>query len=497
MDRVKVIDSEVTGSADVAFPSLKVLRIEDMLGWEEWSTKNEGLVAVFPCLEELHIKRCPKLIDVSLQALPLLKVASSITKLDVKSIKGLTYELWRCVIAYLREVEDLSIGSCHGIRYLWESEREASELLVKLKTLSLSNCSVQILEGGQNLKTLHIFGLYKLGGMIDNTSMPMLETLYIINWGYIRSISELNSYTNLTKLIILECPHILSLPDLQLSNLTTLSLRDCESLVSIIELSNLNLLEYLNIKRCPGIDVSIRGGCWPPKLSTLGIGGMKKPISEWGRGLNFPASLVDLWLYGQADVRNISELSHLFPSSLTTLLIIEFENLESLSMGLQHLSSLQHLEISYCPKANDLPETLLPSLLSLKIHRCPKLEERCNRRGLDYWPLISHIPCIQIDDETYNHDILKELLHDGIITGDGHKVAYGIISAACVPVWCGSNERLKKLSNNRSVARYLKRDLTNAQGQDDFRSNEHILKDLLGDGTFTVDRSNARIEKGC
>ncbi|KAI7755444.1 hypothetical protein M8C21_015909, partial [Ambrosia artemisiifolia] len=113
-----------------------------MLGWEEWSTKNEGLVAVFPCLEELHIKRCPKLMDVSLEALPLLKVlkinrcgdgvlrslvqvASSITELDVKSISRLTDEVWRGVIKYLREVEELRIRRCNGIRYLWKSEKEA------------------------------------------------------------------------------------------------------------------------------------------------------------------------------------------------------------------------------------------------------------------------------------------------------------------------------------------------------------------------------------
>ncbi|KAJ0860626.1 putative P-loop containing nucleoside triphosphate hydrolase, leucine-rich repeat domain superfamily [Helianthus annuus] len=47
MDAVEVIGMEVTGSGDVAFPSLKFLSFEDMMGLGEWSTKNEGLVAVF------------------------------------------------------------------------------------------------------------------------------------------------------------------------------------------------------------------------------------------------------------------------------------------------------------------------------------------------------------------------------------------------------------------------------------------------------------------
>ncbi|KAL8210198.1 hypothetical protein R6Q57_006930 [Mikania cordata] len=40
----------------------------------------------------------------------------------------------------------------------------------------------------------------------------------------------------------------------------------------------------------------------------------------------------------------------------------------------------------------DLPEQLLPSLLSLDIRgNCPNLKERC-RKGGSYRPLVSHIP---------------------------------------------------------------------------------------------------------
>ncbi|KAF5775839.1 putative virus X resistance protein-like, coiled-coil [Helianthus annuus] len=74
MDEVKIIGLELTGNDVNAFRSLEVLTFEDMSGWEGWSTKNEGSAAVFTCLKELYVKNCPQLIDVSLQALPSLKV---------------------------------------------------------------------------------------------------------------------------------------------------------------------------------------------------------------------------------------------------------------------------------------------------------------------------------------------------------------------------------------------------------------------------------------
>ncbi|KAJ0909391.1 putative leucine-rich repeat domain superfamily [Helianthus annuus] len=74
MDAAKIIGLELTRSDVSGFSSLEVLTFEDMSQWEGWSTKKEGLVAVFPCLKKLHIEKCPKLINISLQALHSLKV---------------------------------------------------------------------------------------------------------------------------------------------------------------------------------------------------------------------------------------------------------------------------------------------------------------------------------------------------------------------------------------------------------------------------------------
>ncbi|KAJ0673202.1 putative P-loop containing nucleoside triphosphate hydrolase, leucine-rich repeat domain superfamily [Helianthus annuus] len=139
MDDVKVISLELSRTTDVTFPSLEILRFEDMSSWKVWSTNSD---VMFPCLRELQIRNCPNLIDVSLEALPSLRVlriegcgesvlrslvqaASSTTKLEIESILGLTDEVWRGVIVNFGAVEELCIQKCDEIRYLWESDAEA------------------------------------------------------------------------------------------------------------------------------------------------------------------------------------------------------------------------------------------------------------------------------------------------------------------------------------------------------------------------------------
>ncbi|KAJ0483733.1 putative P-loop containing nucleoside triphosphate hydrolase, leucine-rich repeat domain superfamily [Helianthus annuus] len=490
-------------------PSLEILRFEDMSSWEVWSTNSE---AMFPCLRELQIKNCPNLTDVSVEALPSLRVlriykccesvlrslvraASSTTEMEIGSILGLTDEVWRGVKENLGAVEELSIQDCDEIRYLWESDAEASKVLKNLKELKVRDCknlvslccpnSIESLVigrcssvrhvsfpratttggGGQNLKslTIDIWGCGNLKSINQLSHSTHLTSLTIYNCQNMELFSDLHQLSNLTSLNIDGCESIESFPnlhlpnlthlaiarcknmkaigDLQLPNLISWSISSCENLESFpnlqlpnlthleiqicknmkaigdlqlpnliswrisscenlesfpdFQLSNLTMLKYMSITYCPMIDASFTCGLWPPKLVRLTTGGLKKPISEWGNQ-NFPASLVHLRLFGEPDVRNFSQLSHLFPSSLTSLEIARFDNLESLLTGLQHLTSLQHLVIWKCPKLNDLPETLLPSLLSLRIYYCPKLKERCEGRGSHYWPLISHIPEIDI-----------------------------------------------------------------------------------------------------
>nr|XP_043635538.1 putative disease resistance RPP13-like protein 1 [Erigeron canadensis]XP_043635539.1 putative disease resistance RPP13-like protein 1 [Erigeron canadensis] len=462
MHEVKVVGLELLGSGGT-FPLLEILKFDDMRRWEVWSTNSR---VVFPCLEELHITSCPKLAEVSLEALPslrvldvfrcgdvvlrsLVEVAPKVIRLNVSYISGLTDDVWRGVTKYIGAVENLFFRKCDEIKYLWESEAEASKVLVNLRKLYVESCdnlvslgkkveeglsgsslhltslciqfcknmehctvpySIEYLSidtcnslrdiffpsGGHKLKTVRILRCEKLtkkelggyeGGdksmmILNNNSLPILESLCISGLPNLKFIIKLNCFLHLTRLIISYCSSVESFPDHQLLHLPS--------------------LQELKISNCPKLDASFPRGLWPPNLSFLQIGELKKPMSQWGPQ-NFPPSLVELSLDGGSstddneDVIDLSQLSPhlLLPSSLTRLEINDFDNLESVSNGLQHLTSLQYLQFWNCPKMKHLPEMLLPSLLELTIYYCPDLEERCSRDG-SYWPLISHIPRIEV-----------------------------------------------------------------------------------------------------
>ncbi|GJZ45422.1 NB-ARC domains-containing protein [Tanacetum coccineum] len=451
-----------SGVGDSVFPCLQELNIQDCPNLVEVSLK-----APLLSLRGLRINNCG---DGVLRSL--VHAAPSVTKLKIKYIPGLTNEVWKGVILDLKAVEELEIIRCNEIRYLWElKEAEASsKVLVNLRKLNVSNCEnlvslgekdesnygsnlltylrwlqiyscenfkhlncpnnietmtlyycesitcVSFSEGeGQKLKSVTIVGCKKLlllkeqlgegkknnRLLINSESMPMLEDVWISYYPNVSSIIEFGgNFIHLTKLKIESCEST-GESDLQLQSLTSLT--------------------TLVISNYPSMDVPT-AGLWPPNLRVLSIRRLKKPISKWGPQ-KFPTSLVDLTLFGETEAAtNWSQLSHFrLPSSLTRLRLYCFDNLETVSEGLQHLTSLQHLTICQCPKVKDLREILLPSLVSLEIGECPDLKElpvtllhsllslkvwespdlkeRCSRGG-PYWPQISHIPCIKIDGES-------------------------------------------------------------------------------------------------
>ncbi|XP_022002934.1 putative disease resistance RPP13-like protein 1 [Helianthus annuus] len=130
MPNVKFIGAELTGTNQLtvaAFPSLEILRFKSMHGWQVWSTNNEVSDAVFPCLRELQIEDCPKLIEVSLKTL------LSVEVLYFKNMCGWKGWSTNSEVSVLPSLTELHIESCPNMNEFSPGK------LPKLKTLQLKD----------------------------------------------------------------------------------------------------------------------------------------------------------------------------------------------------------------------------------------------------------------------------------------------------------------------------------------------------------------------
>ncbi|KAK9069100.1 hypothetical protein SSX86_013216 [Deinandra increscens subsp. villosa] len=345
MHRLKRLGSELLGSSNschgVVFPSLEVLKFEDMNCWEEWSTSGDDKVVTFPCLREVSITSCPKLDVMAIELIPSLKVlrvencslavvrsmvcaSSSISELKLWHITGLTH-LHGELLKHLKALEDLYICDCDELTYVWEPEA-AREILVSLQNLIVSSCA--------NLVSL---------GEKDGLSKISLEFVRKVD---ISDCPRLENYV---------CPNVIEMLDI----------RNCPAIKSLIfpTMNDLqSTLKHLNIVRCNNVEQS------------------------WLLN-NFLSSLTYLRIDNMPNLR-------LFPEGclvhLTTLTIKGCDNIESIpDKGYGFLPSLclRDLTIRRCKNLKSFPHEHLQSLPSLEymwIRDCPSMDDSfpCGLCGL-------------------------------------------------------------------------------------------------------------------
>ena len=89
--------------------------------------------------------------------------------------------------------------------------------------------------------------------------------------------------------------------------------------------------------------------------------------------------------------------------ALSQLQFLELWNVDDLvslpEEWLGNLTSLQYLQIGYCPNLTSLPQGIrnLTSLQDLRIWKCPLLGQRCQRQTGEDWPNIAHVPYVRVD----------------------------------------------------------------------------------------------------
>ncbi|XP_059638527.1 putative disease resistance RPP13-like protein 1 [Cornus florida] len=426
MTELQKLGVEFCGDRFPPFPSLETLRFGSMPAWDEWdcsiSVGKAGKLQ-FPCLRELEIYGCPKLIRISLLRLPSLRTlflqqcdeavlksivdVTSLTSLNVTSITGLLH-LDEAFVKYLGALESLTFSGCNQLVAFWQNGgrvRQKNNLL-HLKSPSVDWCPRLVSFGEEldeglpciNLQELYInecvnFEMLpnELHGLTSLTSLkiyqcpklvefpktgvpPMLKKLRLWGCNALKSVPD--GICGVERLGIFNCSSLRSWPTETLPTaLKVLEISDCMNLEYFPEVSETTMMlqqqqDIHTINMSSLQEVQILG--WPKVgMLLLGIGGCVNNSNN-----NF-ASLRRLWIRSCNVVECLSFSERGLPN-LSELLIINCVNLQSFAATTNLiLPSLQSLRIEYCEKLESIPEggvrLSTPKLRLLRITHCSNL----------------------------------------------------------------------------------------------------------------------------
>jgi hypothetical protein len=258
-EEVVKVDREFYGSDSSSakpFGALKVLRFEQMLKWEEWTSfgaENEG--GPFPQLEELYISSCPKLTGELPIHLP------SLAKLEILECPQLAASLPRappllelylkkCNEVQLKELptglQKLKIEGFGALESLPQGMVDSNDCLQKLTIKKCMKLELPTHLDFSSLETL------KLDNCDSLKSFPLdlFPKLYNIN---ISGCTNLESFraseqhgrdlVTLQLIDISNCPNFVSFPKggIRAPNLKSFWVEECESLRSLPEKMHLLL----------------------------------------------------------------------------------------------------------------------------------------------------------------------------------------------------------------------------------------------------------------
>ena len=264
----------------------------------------------------------------------------------------------------LPSLEKLQIHNCPNLKGWWQQKRDSIE--------KVNNHSLPLFP---RLSNLYISVCLKL------TSMPLFPYLEKLKLGICSlkpleqtmSMEVINMTTSRNLISTFSSSTLATSSFIPLSKLKSLSIEYMVGTLPKEFMCNLISLQSLTIKYC----------CGPLPLSRHLI------------------ALQNLRIIGYKEfglTNDEDEMEWHGLQSLRHLMFNHLPNLATLPMGIQHLTSLQTLEIYYCQSLMAIPEWIcnLTSLQTLKILSCPILLERCKRRAGEDWSKIAHIPYLYI-----------------------------------------------------------------------------------------------------
>ncbi|XP_021759602.1 putative disease resistance protein RGA3 [Chenopodium quinoa] len=321
---------------------------------------------LFPKLETLEIQRCPQLEKVPCLQLQSVKDLKLDKVGDTQSLKMEKMKVLPQKLSYFSKLENLTVRYCENMKSIPNG-------LMSLKKLAVQKCPslACIPDDLSSLNTLEIRVCPLLACIPDGLSS--LRELIVIDCEGLQSLPKsLKECSSLELVCICECPLIKGpIPDLG-------------RLEGLVKLYLINSGELM----IPCLQ-------WIPNLHSL----WELKIGGFGNTpnlpkLTYPHSLRNLSLQ---DFPNIKFLHQQFlPSTLHSLEIFRFDELEQIPEWIGNLSSLQSLTLLHCNKLKCLLPLKHATLQALYIADCPLLTERCAKDGGYEWPHISHIPNIHI-----------------------------------------------------------------------------------------------------
>ncbi|XP_027117892.1 putative disease resistance protein RGA3 [Coffea arabica] len=409
------------------FPALKSLTIDCMPSLLDWKGPEEISASyeakTFNSLERLFLRWDPKLMTAP-SHFPALKV------LRVESIK-----------------------SSSPLECICNSKLTTLTSLRVEDVEELTSLPDELLENNTNLSHLCIIKCHSLTHIVPHMSgcSAVLQELEIKECGALQEFPpEICSLRSLKRFELSYCPSIKLFPNLNgqggLPSLQSLTVSECQGLISIPSevLESCKSLQYLWVTECENLiefspnfqqmpNISFMGITSCPKLNTMpkGLGALSNlanlrmgPLSNSMEfetfqtcftGLQQLSSLVSLFLEGQHHWNSLpEELQHL--TALKEMTLYDF-GIEVLPDWIGNLSSIQSLDLSYCPKLESFPSKEimegLKNLENLDIEDCNLLARKwmLQNEPDSEWFKVSHIKRVILDYEEVSDPIIWNMIH--------------------------------------------------------------------------------------